>query len=157
LLNRAKRLLPRVLKLGKMTGSNSTAQLSFFSSNKDAGSNNPDNLDLSLQAALLNDCNDPKEEMLLAVAWGEPLILQEQLEKGGQQAATSAGGEPSEGPNSEHVSHIKPMNLHPSSDCANLFLVVAGSARSPWRDDLPRARDCAPAARRARDAFAHRI
>ena len=46
----------------------------------------------ALQKALLNDCDTRQKEVLLAVRWGEPLILQEQLEKGG----SSPSGDPKE-------------------------------------------------------------
>ena len=43
---------------------------------------------VALQKALLNDCATKKEEIMLAVAWGDPAILQAQLE-GNQDAAAA--------------------------------------------------------------------
>ena len=86
----AKQLLPRVLEFGKMTGSNSTPQLAFFAVSDDSSGIGQEQLDLALQKALLNDCDTRQKEVLLAVRWGEPLILQEQLEKGG----SSPSGDP---------------------------------------------------------------
>ena len=72
-------LLPRIVELGKVAGPNETLPLSFFSlrEGEDVGH---DDLALLLQRALQNDCSD-RERVLLAVAWGEPLILRDLLEK----------------------------------------------------------------------------
>ena len=72
-------LLPRIVELGKVAGPNETLPLSFFSlrEGEDVGH---DHLALLLQRALQNDCSD-RERVLLAVAWGEPLILRDLLEK----------------------------------------------------------------------------
>ena len=43
---------------------------------------------MALQKALLNDCHTKREEIMLAVAWGDPAILQAQLE-GNQDAAAA--------------------------------------------------------------------
>ena len=37
-------------------------------------------LALAIQSTLLNDCPNPHQEALLAVAWAEPAILRSQLE-----------------------------------------------------------------------------
>ena len=60
-----------------MTGTNSKQQLAFFKLGMDASST--PNLGLTIQEALLNDCPNVHEEALLAVAWGEPVILEHQL------------------------------------------------------------------------------
>ena len=73
-------LLPRLKELGlpDQTGKYPEAQmLGFFSAETDE----QQDLDLAVQAALLKDCKNSAEELMLAVAWGDPVTLRAQLEK----------------------------------------------------------------------------
>ena len=71
----AAKLLPEVLRLGNMTGRTPTPQLTFFSAES------ADTFDLAVQQAVLKDCQTSLEEIMLSVAWGDPITLQAQLEK----------------------------------------------------------------------------
>ena len=71
--------LPEIERLGKKTGNNTTKQLTFFNFDE----NDPDaenDLALAIEEALLNDCPNINQEAMLAVAWGEAVILQRHLE-----------------------------------------------------------------------------
>ena len=70
--------LPEILLLGQQTGSNTTEQLTFFNFDPDPDAEN--DLALAIEDALLNDCPNISQEAMLAVAWGEPVILQRHLE-----------------------------------------------------------------------------
>ena len=87
----AELLLPRILELGQITALNKTPPLSFFSLSEDASIGH-DHLALMLQRALQNDCNDSQERVLLSVAWGEPLILRDVLEKSGEESSDDSSG-----------------------------------------------------------------
>ena len=63
------RLLPEIERLGKLTGNNSSKQMSFFEYDADPDAEN--NLALAIQTALLNDCPNTSQEAELAVAWGD--------------------------------------------------------------------------------------
>ena len=69
--------LPEILLLGQQTGSNKTEQLTFFNFDPDPDAEN--DLALAIEDALLNDCPNISQEAMLAVAWGEPVILQRHL------------------------------------------------------------------------------
>ena len=74
------RLLPDIEELGKQTGTNSTKQMNFFVIDPDPEADNDNDLVLAIQTALLNDCPDINQEAMLAVAWGQAVILQRHLE-----------------------------------------------------------------------------
>ncbi len=88
-VSKAKKLLPRILHLGKLTGANTTRQLAFFTLSTDVEFRN--DLGLAIQKAMMNDCPNVNEELLLSVVWGEPGILQQKLEE--SQASAAALGE----------------------------------------------------------------
>ena len=74
------RLLPEIEELGKQTGTNSTQQMNFYVIDPDPDADNDNDLVLAIQTALLNDCPDINQEAMLAVAWGQAVILQRHLE-----------------------------------------------------------------------------
>ena len=74
------RLLPEIEELGKQTGANATKQMNFFVIDPDPEADNDTDLVLAIQTALLNDCPDINQEAMLAVAWGQAVILQRHLE-----------------------------------------------------------------------------
>ena len=76
----AKRWLPEIASFGADTGQNDSRQLSFFKLSEDASMGQKEDLALVIQHALLNDCPNVSQEALLAVSWGEPSILQQQLD-----------------------------------------------------------------------------
>ena len=89
------RVLPQIEALGKQTGTNSTKQLTFF--NFDPNPDADNDLTLAIQTALLNDCPNISQEAMLAVAWGETVILQQHLEKNAANLLTPSTIQPSEG------------------------------------------------------------
>lgn len=76
----ARRWLPEIASLGAHTGQNDTRQLAFFKLSEDTTMAHKEDLALVIQHALLNDCPNVSQEALLAVSWGEPSILQQQLD-----------------------------------------------------------------------------
>ena len=68
-VKRAAELLPRILELGQQTGQNSTRQLDFFTMSADLEFRN--DLAMAMQKAMMNDCPNVNEELLLAVKWGQ--------------------------------------------------------------------------------------
>jgi hypothetical protein len=83
-------LLRRILKFGMSTGQNDSRQLSFFTSGDEAdlvsgSTSRSGSLAFAIQTALLNDCPNLQQEALLAVSWGEPVILEQQLERHGRR------------------------------------------------------------------------
>ena len=74
-------LLPEIARLGAMCGNNTTPQLSFYRLSDDMEAEDNLALGRAIQSALLNDCASRKDEILLAVSWGEPHILRELLER----------------------------------------------------------------------------
>lgn len=78
----AARLLPEIYRYGMHTGNNSTPQLAFWSAGSaDSATEDSASFDLAVQSSLLNDCETLAEEIMLAVAWGDPVTLQSQLER----------------------------------------------------------------------------
>ena len=78
----AARLLPEIYRYGMHTGNNSTPQLAFWSAGAaDSATEDAASFDLAVQSSLLNDCETLAEEIMLAVAWGDPTTLQAQLER----------------------------------------------------------------------------
>ena len=75
-------LLAAIHEFGQDKGQNDSQQLAFY---KPASTELLANDDLSLrvQEHLLNDCPNMYQEALLAVSWGEPVILKHQLENNG--------------------------------------------------------------------------
>jgi len=84
-------LLPEIEKLGKLTGNNSSKQMSFFDYDPDPDAEN--NLALAIQTALLNDCPNISQEAELAVAWGDSTLLQRYLEQDSYQVLKEQGGD----------------------------------------------------------------
>ena len=73
----AARLLPEIKRMGEEpTGANRTGQLSFFSTADDMDKS----LDMVILEAILSDCEKTTDAIMLAVQWGEPAIIQNQLD-----------------------------------------------------------------------------
>jgi hypothetical protein len=77
-LEACKTLLPEIEAMGKLTGQNTTPQMSFFKVDSDPDAEN--DLTLAIKEALQNDCPEINQEAMLAVAWGDAVILQRLLE-----------------------------------------------------------------------------
>ena len=58
--------------------SQTTPQFCFFDANGDKAEGE---LELVIMEAILNDCDDQKEEIMLATVWGELVFLESQIEK----------------------------------------------------------------------------
>ena len=86
--------LPEIEHLGKQTGTNTTKQLTFFNFDPDPDAEN--DLTLAIQTALLNDCPDINQEAMLAVAWGESVILQRHLESDAANLLAHTVGKPTD-------------------------------------------------------------
>lgn len=79
--------LPEIAALCADTGQNDTRQLSFFKLSEDGALIHKEDLAIVIQHALLNDCPNVSQEALLAVSWGEPSILQQQLDTHSDKSA----------------------------------------------------------------------
>lgn len=73
------KLVSIVCKEGRvLRGANKVPQLSFFSTSDDVSAGN--DLDMRIMTSLLSDCEKTVDAINLAVRWGDPIIIQGQLE-----------------------------------------------------------------------------
>ncbi|KAL1519033.1 hypothetical protein AB1Y20_003301 [Prymnesium parvum] len=79
----ASELLPEIVTCGKYTGHNGTELLTFFNLDESSKSLSGIEQDVGqkLLLAVLNGCRTTKEEILLAVAWGNKEIVQSLLQR----------------------------------------------------------------------------
>ena len=75
----ARSLIPGILKHGARTGANSSPQLAFFHFDSDAD-DTPDFSNAILKS-LLDSCDVEQDNIMLAVQWGQPRILDSVLEQ----------------------------------------------------------------------------
>jgi hypothetical protein len=78
-MDAARRLIPHILACGAQTGANASPQLAFF--RFDSETDDTPDFSNAILSSLLDSCVQDQDDIMLAVQWGQPEILDTVLER----------------------------------------------------------------------------